>query len=420
MLPRRSRCSAAPHGERRQQQAATELVWELGAHPLALVLIGEHLQGGLGYGPTLERLRNAGTIPRLEEVARVLRPELGDAARSIVATFELSMSGLPDEARDLLGMISACAPNWPIARSMLLDISGGDAAADRFAVALRALLRASLVSARSGESWVEVHALVSQVAADLLAADVARHRVPLAQALLRKISAHLGSIDPEAFNYLAHASRVAPRLQSWLAVELFVRTAQHARLIAEQVDIPLTCWFAQQALVGSNWMHDALHPLAIEALAEMAKAEMANGQLTSAIKRLREVLERQTITLPREHPDRLATMSELARALLATGDDEGATQMAARVKVLQNLAAIRANPSAFRTSVDEFLAALGSYNKSPGVSAGVEIAKVVGNSKLLPLVTIPDSDLDADLKDIKQMVWKVMDGLGLLADSAES
>ena len=166
-----------------ERGAAEALAREVGCHTLALTLLGERLRESDGYPAALDRLQATGRLDRLEQVAQLLRPELGERARSVVATFELSIAPLAPAAKQLLALAALCVPGRPIPQP-LLGTAFGEARSDAFAVAMTSLLRASLLTRRHGEHAVEIHPLVADVAADLSKADTEAQRGRLVDALI--------------------------------------------------------------------------------------------------------------------------------------------------------------------------------------------------------------------------------------------
>ncbi|MGJ7512422.1 NB-ARC domain-containing protein [Variovorax sp. GT1P44] len=107
-----------------ERENALSLVRRVGGHTLALVLLGEHLRQGEGHAAMLQRLLHVGLVERLEVIAELLRPELGERARSVVAAFSLSVSDLLPDAKRLLGLAAMCAPVEPIPDELLRTAFG--------------------------------------------------------------------------------------------------------------------------------------------------------------------------------------------------------------------------------------------------------------------------------------------------------
>ena len=99
---------------------------DVGAHTLALTLIGERLREAPGgYKGALAKLREAGRLDRIEDLARDLQPLLGEKARGILATFEVSITALDEDAQVLLAGAAVCAPNEPIPVPLLAAVFAG-------------------------------------------------------------------------------------------------------------------------------------------------------------------------------------------------------------------------------------------------------------------------------------------------------
>ncbi len=200
------------------RDVAVDLMNEVGRHTLALMLLGERVRRDGDYAKTLETLRKTGRLARLEQIAERLRPDLGSIARSVIATFQMGISSLTEDAKRLLAFTALGAANEPIPRALLRGEFGGDEAGDAFADAITALLGASLLSERRGREVVEIHPLVADVASevDILPVDRGAILERFVEALLAMMAERprvsseweiYARLLPHANEALGHASR---------------------------------------------------------------------------------------------------------------------------------------------------------------------------------------------------------------------
>lgn len=211
-----------------ERDAAEVLVTEVGRHTLALILLGERVRRDGDYAKTLQTLQETGRLDRLEQIAGRLQADLGTAARSVIATFEISIAPLTDDAKRLLALSALCAPNEAIPRILLRSAFGGDEADDAFADAVAALLGASLLSERRGRDVVDIHPLVADVATELFlvdesALDRAESLKLLTKALLALMTKEgvlhpqgwplMDVCEPHAAALLGHLGEASPRIE---------------------------------------------------------------------------------------------------------------------------------------------------------------------------------------------------------------
>jgi len=294
------------------------LVREVGHHTLALTLLGEQLRDSDGYAAAARRLRQVGRLKRLEQIADVLRPELGERARNVAATFELSITPLGADAQRLLGLAAACAPVEPIPRALLCAAFGNDTQADACTAAMQALLRASLLTRRRDDDAVEVHPLVADVAARLLGVRLQREGEALAQVLLTRLSV---AVDVRAHAaiapYVVHAryllngelwNQAAARLLGWVARFDQERGAYGSAevLLRRQV-----AFYSESLGRGSE--------RTLFALGDLARALVGLERVDEAIEVDKEVLAGRMALLGPEHVDTLTAINNLAAALSGAG-----------------------------------------------------------------------------------------------------
>ena len=106
-----------------QDELAAALVDAVGAHTLALSLLGHRLSRGGSYRELLNSIRNLGAVERIEKLSAWATDQLklGKSARGILATLQSSIDPLNLTSKAVLLLIASCAPHEPIAKSLLHD-----------------------------------------------------------------------------------------------------------------------------------------------------------------------------------------------------------------------------------------------------------------------------------------------------------
>lgn len=193
----------APAQRQSEHSALTAMVEQLGGHPLALTLVGEHVAASpWGVAPVLEQVRRHGALASVEKIHSALELELGDLAPSVLAAFHVSVAPLGGEARRLLALASVCAPQSAVAVTLLKnafdrrhgdDPDSGDPAGDAiesgFEAALRVLWRTSLLGLDAHDRQTAmVHPLVAQVMLHALGRQPSREQGAVANALLSRLA----------------------------------------------------------------------------------------------------------------------------------------------------------------------------------------------------------------------------------------
>lgn len=306
-----------------EMEDAKSLVSDLGAHTQALILIGEQLRDSAqGYCRALERLRETGRLPRIEEIAKNLSESLGTKARGIIAAFQLSIEGLDENAKRLLAFASVCATNEPIPTELLSSAFGEEDLCD---IALSKLLRASLLSRRHEAGVVEIHPLVSDVARKLLAFSETEFIEKIATILLEWIN-DAGDIQSHASieHYIRQAWHFARILENEMGVYLSLivghyestRGAYHAA-----IDIQ------NHAMSLANRVLFIHHPLTLASMSNAAATQLALGNFSEAQQLLQTVLEIRLQTQGKEHPDTLHAMNALAETRRRAFDYQSAQRM---------------------------------------------------------------------------------------------
>ena len=296
--------------------AARALVEEVGAHTLALTLIGEQLrEAPRGYVGALAALREAGRLERIEDLAHDLEDLLGVKARGILATFKVSVEALDEEAQTLLARAAVCAPNEPILVPLL---AAGSEDEDAFSRALSRLIRASLLTRRRGREQagepVEIHPLVADAAVRLLAVPEAELAEALGNALLGLVDTADDILTHD--QALADAMRQArhfARLESQTGVRLGLRLGQYhfARglyALARNAN--------EQAFALARRVLGEQHPHTLASMNNEAVMLYAQGDLAGARALQEQALAACREVLGEQHPHTLTGMNNLARILL--------------------------------------------------------------------------------------------------------
>ena len=293
---------------RDEESIARELAREVGGHPLALILLGEHLRHAPGgYARARERLGETGMLARIETIADNLRTELGEKARGILASFALSFEILDEDALTVLALAAVCAPNERIPAGLLADTFAAVTRESAFRAALRrwlsllpffrsaerggirsrtsSVLRASLLARRHVEpadnDCVEIHPLVAEAVLSLLEVDRANMAECVANALLQRIQVVAGDIrcHAEIGADVRQARHVSSTLESesavWLAIWVWpVEHARGALLLARAAE--------ERALDVGRHVLGEEHPATVFALNNLAGTLQAQGDLAAA------------------------------------------------------------------------------------------------------------------------------------------
>ncbi len=221
-----------------EEASARELVRKVGAHALALTLLGEQLRDEPGgFDRTKERLADTDLVGPIETIADDLREELGEKARGILATLAASLEPLDEDARMVLALAAVCAPNTPLPVGLLGDafsaanrepestarrwlkrlpfFGGKSDGVDRFVPAFRQLHRASLLTSgparASDDDTVTIHPLVAAAAVRLLEIDPAQVAERVAATLVSRIEVVSAEIRQ-------HPRLAADMDQAWLCL----------------------------------------------------------------------------------------------------------------------------------------------------------------------------------------------------------
>lgn len=335
-----SRFRVITDGER---TAAEQLAAEVGRHTLALMLLGERVRRDGGYARTLATLQATGRLARLDQLAERLRGDLGAAARSVTATFEVSIRPLSSDARRLLALAAVCAQNEAIPRTVLRSAFGGDHEGDAFADAVNVLLGASLLGHRGGEDAVDIHPLVADAATHLLGVRLEREGEVVGEALLPRIAdAHDIRRHPAVSAEIVHARLLAGRLESRVGVLLALRVGQYETARG---------FYGAARALGTRAVEVARRTLGSEhhntlsSMNNLADALRAQGDLGEARGLIEEALPSMRRVLGPEHPDTLSSTSNLATVLQAQGDLAGARRLIGEILETQRRVLGPAHPA---------------------------------------------------------------------------
>src|SRR5574338_163545 len=303
-----------------EREAMAALVAEVGGHTQALVLLGERYRGDSGgYPRALTALREQGALPRIDDIATRLADELGAKARGIVATFAISIEPLSDNARHLLALASVCAPNTPISDALLALAFGGEAREDNFALALRALLRASLLERRGEDGHLRIHPLVGQVTLERLKPDRAALRRALAKAALERLAVldHDLSRARTLVADATQAEHLAAQGRDETAVHLLLAVGQCQ---AGRGQFPLARKAGEAALALASETLGPDDPATLRAKSILAEALRARSEFAGARSLQEELCEARRRQLGEEDPATLQAAANLAATLWAEGD----------------------------------------------------------------------------------------------------
>jgi tetratricopeptide (TPR) repeat protein len=308
---------------------SAELVHEVGAHTLALTLLGEHLREAPGgYSRLLERVRATGLLSHIEKIAADLREDLGNKARGIIATFNIGLDALNNQARRLLALASLCAPNEPIPVELLANAFGTEAE-DECNSALRALLRSSLLTRRREANMpgapVQIHSLVANAVPLLLNSDCRDLQRQLGRSIVARVPKPSDIRTHAVITHdIAHAWHLAQQLADGSAVNLalcvgsyyFARGSyQHAR-VANQYATDTA-----RRVLGEE------HPDYLIATNDLALTMTHLGEYPAA-KRLQEnVLPIMRRVMGEQNLETLNVLSNYAGTLQAQGNLQGAREI---------------------------------------------------------------------------------------------
>lgn len=327
--------------EDEETSAARALVAAVGGHSLALTLLGERVRRDGDYKNTLRSLQEAGTLDRLEQIANRLRQSLGAAARGVIATFEVSIEPLPEDAKQLLELVALCAPSEPIPRQLLRCAYGGDEYGDAFADAADALLAASLLSERRKKDALDIHPLVADVVARLkpLRAEGGDSLLPLkqlAEALCLVVMTPQRVVNPSEWPFLnackPHAEAVLEHLATAIPRRDYVRltAALSFLLIKFAIEQGLDAEAAERAAwalvacaldAGNGTPAIPVELPEVNALIkEVPHAISRGGQVDEAVQLQRHIVEALKAHIPAEDPQCLCAEDDLADLLRRRGE----------------------------------------------------------------------------------------------------
>jgi len=330
----------APAQRRQQRQLISELVAEVGGHPLALILLGRRVaHSSLGLAPVLQDVRKTSALDSLERTWPLFRKELGKSGRSVLAAIQLSLEGsLDDDARHLLALASICSPHSPIPTELLMQAFSewmSDTSLLRFELATGVLVRASLVVLNPTDRQdATVQPLVSAVARQTLIRAPNLERASVTAVVLARLEP-LGT-DPRAFLRLRadapHALSILAELEadseSAMPGRNLVRLAIGLSRLQDALGLPI------HALTAARQAESlALHHLAADDRDLLRAKTVVCGAMTTA-GLLTDVAERLKLLLPSSQrlfgpadEDVLAVKSLLADAYFALGRLELAQQL---------------------------------------------------------------------------------------------
>jgi tetratricopeptide (TPR) repeat protein len=310
-----------------ERAAMTALIAEVGGHTQALMLLGErYREDAGGYPRALADLREQGRLPRIEAIAGQLGEELGARARGIVATFAISIEALSEAAHHLLALASVCAPNAPIPDDLLALAFGGNAKADDFALAQRAVLRASLLERRGEGDALRIHPLVAQAALALLNPNRAELEAAVAAALLERLAV-LQSDESQTrslSNDANQANHFAQSFNDEMGVRLFLLIAKYE---VGHGEFGLASKANMAALDLAASVLGECHLETFTCMNNLAETKRSEGKIAEAVELSEKVIRLGSGALPNTHPSILAAKSNRAGLFWMGGDHEAAKAM---------------------------------------------------------------------------------------------
>lgn len=311
-----------------EQTAARDLVSEVGAHTLALTLLGHRLQQpGTNYRALLEQLHTAGRLPRIEQIAKRMQTILGGQARSILATFKTSIAPLNKAAMHLLSLASVCAHSEPIivslleeAYSILEGVCDDEIERlDEIAAGLQTLIDANLLTYQTNiNESVTIHPLLADAVPSLLGVNEMLYRTQLVPILLKYLegAGDIRKHDTKMTSMVPHARAIARFGTEEDFIDLAMRAGHFSYESGAYAAAREDCEYALS--VAQSKFGDR-HRLSIEALGNLAQTLCAQGKLESAEKKQLEVLETLRNLYGEEDPKTLEAKSNLAATLWQRG-----------------------------------------------------------------------------------------------------
>jgi tetratricopeptide (TPR) repeat protein len=321
-----------------EQQAAIELVADLGGHALALDVAGAALRAERGVR-SYEEYRAALTDPQMDELefaAGLVGQLPGGHEASIVRTLARSIQRLGEPGLDFLRLASRLAAD-PIPAQLVIDVFAevdgiqDEAAARQRAVAgMQAAVAGSLAEMTGEDGARQVHVLVSRVVG-LLDKSGSSRRDALAaaatNALLRRLQIAAQARVPAASIVVAHARHLATPARGWPNPALMGAVARNDYL---RGDYPSARALQERVLAICRQALGDEHPSALTSMNNLAETLRAQGDLAGSRALQERVLATNRGTLGDEHPSTLMSMSNLALTLYAQGDLAGAHRLQVR------------------------------------------------------------------------------------------
>lgn len=331
----------------RKLAAMESVVREVGCHPQALVLLGEHYKDDArGWPSALSALRERGQLPYIDSIARDFqrRGELSQSARGIAATLAISIEPLTAVAREVLELASVAAPNMPIPDELLraaflaLDDEEHDSREDTFVPGLRVLLRASLLERRGEDDAVRIHPLVAQAAfvlpwsknetPEITEALAACVKIGSKQRLTHALAGRLNAVlkDSVSANEFAldalHAYHALSNNYGfeWIRTKLSLFLGSYERHCGHYLKAKAAL---EKALTCARDASDE-EELELLAMGYLADVQRELGEIEASRALNEELLWRCKQSLGEEHPLTLQACNNLAITLAELGDLEQA------------------------------------------------------------------------------------------------
>ncbi|MEV0309649.1 FxSxx-COOH system tetratricopeptide repeat protein [Nonomuraea fuscirosea] len=302
------------------EEGATELVEELGGLPLAIEQAGAYLRQNRLTPRAYLDLLTAYPAEMLDQPA-----ESGDARRTVARVWRLTLDRLADvpPAVDLLRVLAWYAPE-----SVPRDVLDGLAEPPRLQRALGALAAYNMITLDG--PGIVVHRLVQAIARTPDPADPHRQApdIEAARTLAIALLDRAHPAEPDAPESWARWRALLPHIDA-----AFDRTSPETDTVEAQrllratgfflngqgaVDRSLT--YLKRCLAAALRLHEADHPVVLNARAGLAYAYWTAEDLRQAIPLMEHNLAEEERILGADHPNTLTSRNNLAGAYQLAGD----------------------------------------------------------------------------------------------------
>jgi tetratricopeptide (TPR) repeat protein len=327
-----------PEGEE-EEEAARQLIKDLGCHALALDVAGAALHKSEGFQSFADFREDLANPTRDElELAAELKGVLPNGhEKSIASTFIRSIERLGPEGLDFLRLASVLAMA-PIPASLIssvfseVDGLNESEGRGRAVKALDDVENLSLAERVEDEQGARsVHTLISRTVRfhDSQPERTSQLETAAFQALTGELSrADDPGVHGELRLAVTHARELVNRSDDILAADLMNRVGEFD-YVRGAYNSAESLWRRECEL--RRTLLGAEHPSTLGSMSNLAGTLWAQGKLESARKIQEQVLEIMRRVLGAEHPYTLTSMNNLAGTLRAQGEMEGARKIQEQV-----------------------------------------------------------------------------------------